>query len=108
MIPMPSSRKFAGFWRTHPSLEDRIEKVQEEISYLPAKDEYILNGSQFERAKARLIEIDNGLLLSGSSSGSGAAKRPTLKRRTNRDSQDEGEEPTLEKDRPTLKRPEEG
>ena len=97
--------KFAGFWRTHPSLEDRIEKVQEEISYLPGKDEYILNSSQFERAKARLIEIDNGLLIAGASSGGGATKRPTLKRRTNRDSQDAGEEPTLEKDRPTLKRP---
>ena len=96
--------KFAGFWRTHPGMDDRIEKVQEEISYLPAKDEYVLNGSEFERVKARLIEIDNGLLSAGSSSGSGAAKRPTLKRRTNQDSQDAGEKPTLKKDRPTLKR----
>ena len=40
--------KFAGFWRSHPSIEDRIEKVQDEISLLPAKDEYILNSSDFE------------------------------------------------------------
>ena len=31
--------KFASFWRTHPTHESRIVKVQEEISYLPPKDE---------------------------------------------------------------------
>jgi predicted Zn-dependent protease len=99
--------KFASFWRTHPSHEERIVKVQEEISYLPVKDEYILNGSEFERVKARLIEIDNSLLAPGSSAAGGAAKRPTLKRKTNREGTEEGdseEKPTLQKDRPTLKR----
>ncbi len=99
--------KFASFWRTHPSHESRIVKVQEEISYLPVKDEYILNGSEFERVKARLIEIDNSLLAPGSSAAGGAAKRPTLKRKTNREGTEEGdseEKPTLQKDRPTLKR----
>lgn len=99
--------KFASFWRTHPTHESRIIKVQEEISYLPVKDEYMLNGSEFERVKARLIEIDNSLLAPGSSAAGGAAKRPTLKRKTNREGTEEGnseEKPTLEKDRPTLKR----
>ena len=98
--------KFASFWRTHPTHEQRIVKVQEEISYLPVKDEYILNGSQFERVKARLIEIDNSLLAPGSSAAGGAAKRPTLKRKTNREGTegDSEEKPTLKKDRPTLKR----
>jgi predicted Zn-dependent protease len=99
--------KFASFWRTHPSHEERIVKVQEEISYLPVKDEYILNGSEFERVKARLIEIDNSLLAPGSSAAGGAAKRPTLKRKTNREGTEEGgseQKPTLKKDRPTLKR----
>ena len=95
--------KFASFWRTHPTHESRIEKVQEEISYLPPKDEYVLNSSEFERVKARLIQIDNSLLTPGSSSGPGRAKRPTLKRKTNRGNEDK-EEPTLKKDRPTLKR----
>ena len=98
--------KFASFWRTHPTHEQRIVKVQEEISYLPVKDEYILNGSQFERVKARLIEIDNSLLAPGSSAAGGAGKRPTLKRKTNREGTegDSEEKPTLKKDRPTLKR----
>ncbi len=98
--------KFASFWRTHPTHEQRIVKVQEEISYLPVKDEYILNGSEFERVKARLIEIDNSLLAPGSSAAGGAAKRPTLKRKTNREGTegDSEEKPTLKKDRPTLKR----
>jgi len=96
--------KFASFWRTHPTHESRIEKVQEEISYLPLKDEYVLNSSEFERVKARLIQIDNSLLTPGSSAGSGGAKRPTLKRRTNREGTDSEEKPTLKKDRPTLKR----
>jgi len=99
--------KFASFWRTHPTHESRIVKVQEEISYLPVKDEYMINGSEFERVKARLIEIDNSLLTPGSSAAGGAAKRPTLKRKTNREGTEEGgsgEEPTQKKERPTLKR----
>lgn len=95
--------KFAGFWRTHPSIDDRITKAQQEISYLPPKDEYVLNGSEFERVKARLIQIDNNILTAGASGGGKSAKRPTLKRKTNRGSKDK-EEPTLKKDRPTLKR----
>ena len=98
--------KFASFWRTHPTHESRIVKVQEEISYLPAKEEYVINSSEFERVKARLIEIDNSLLAPGSSAASGGAKRPTLKRKTNREGTegDSEEKPTLKKDRPTLKR----
>ena len=98
--------KFASFWRTHPTHEARIVKVQEEISYLPVKDEYVLSGSEFERVKARLIEIDNSLLAPGSSAAGGAARRPTLKRKTNREGTegDSEEKPTLKKDRPKLKR----
>lgn len=99
--------KFASFWRTHPTHEARIEKVQEEISYLPVKEEYMLSGSEFERVKARLIEIDNMMMTPGSANAGGAAKRPTLKRKTNREGSEEGgsdEKPTLKKDRPTLKR----
>ncbi len=97
--------KFASFWRTHPSHESRIVKVQEEISYLPVKDEYMLSGSEFERVKNRLIEIDNSLLAPGSSAAGGAAKRPTLKRKTNQEGTGEGgSEQEPKKERPTLKR----
>jgi len=95
--------KFAGFFRTHPTPESRIEKVQKEISYLPPKEEYRVSSSEFERVKARLIETDNQRLQPGSSQGQADAKRPTLKRKTNTDGT-EKEKPTLKKDRPTLKR----
>jgi len=64
-----------------------------------------VNTSEFEKVKARLIAIDNKLMAPGAAgSGGGAAKRPTLKRKTNTD-RSEREEPTLSDDRPTLKRP---
>ena len=79
-------------------------KVQQEIALLSVKDEYVLNSSEFERVKARLIQIDNNILTPGAAgSEGGGSKRPTLKRRTNTGSKDK-EKPTLEKDRPTLKR----
>ncbi len=95
--------KFAGFFRTHPTPDSRIEKVQKEISYLPAKEEYRVSSSEFEQVKTRLIEIDNQRLQPGTSQGQADAKRPTLKRKTNTGGT-EKEEPALKKDRPTLKR----
>ena len=97
---------FASFWRTHPSVENRIKRVQEEFSYLPPKPEYVADSSDFERVKRRLIQIDNQLLTPGASGGKGPVKKPTLKRKTNKD-QTERERPTLRKgnkDRPTLQR----
>lgn len=96
--------KFSSFFRTHPPVEDRIESVQTEISYLPGKEEYVVNTSEFDRVKARIIALDNRLQPTGTGQVAGAPKRPTLKRRTNTD-REEREEPTLNKDRPTLKRP---
>ncbi len=94
--------KFASFFRTHPPIDSRIENVQEEISYLPLKDEYLVNTSDFDRVKSRLVAIDNKLAVPGADAGAGA-KRPTLKRKTNTD-RSEREAPTLKRDRPTLKR----
>ena len=95
--------KFVGFFRTHPTPESRIEKVQKEISYLPPKEEYTVTSSEFERVKARLIEMDHQRLQPGISQGQADAKRPTLKRKTSTDGT-EKEKPALKKDRPTLKR----
>jgi predicted Zn-dependent protease len=96
---------FSGFFRTHPAVENRIVHAQEEMSYLPPNQEYKLNTSEFERVKARLIEIDNQRTAAGAAAGGkqGGAKKPTLKRKTNTD-RDESDRPTLKKDRPTLKR----
>ena len=96
---------FSGFFRTHPAVQNRIEKAQVEMSYLPPNEEYQLNTSEFERVKARLIEMDNQRITAGAVAGGkqGGAKKPTLKRKTNTD-RDESDRPTLKKDRPTLKR----
>ncbi len=99
---------FASFWRTHPRVEDRIAKVQEEMSYLPIKSVAMVSTSNFERVKRRLIEIDNKLLTPGSGLP-GATKKPTLKRKTNQERRSK-EKPTLQRDgkkRPTLKRADE-
>ncbi|MDA2927591.1 M48 family metallopeptidase [Acidobacteria bacterium AH-259-G07] len=94
--------KFTSFWRTHPTTESRIEEVQEEISLLPPKEEYVVNGSEFERVKARLVEIANQRERSGSQ-GQADAKRPTLKRKTNTGRKGK-EKPTLKRNRPSLKK----
>jgi predicted Zn-dependent protease len=73
--------RLAGWFRTHPSTTDRIVAALDEQRYLPEKDYYIVNTSEFDRGKGRLQSIDNA---QKSEEGSGAKeqKRPTLKRRT--------------------------
>ncbi len=73
--------RFASFWRTHPTVENRVAKVQKEISVLPEKEEYILNTSEFDRIKARLKKIVD-------------AKRPILRRKAPTHLT-EGNKPTL-------------
>ena len=80
----------------------RIVHVQNEISLLPVKDEYLVTTSEFDRVKSCLIAIDNKLVRPGGASTSGA-KRPSLKRKTNTNRSEE-EKPTLKSERPTLKR----
>jgi predicted Zn-dependent protease len=102
--------KLAGWFRTHPSTDDRIIAALEEQRYLPEKDSYIVNTSEFDRVRSRLQSIDNAQK-SEDSSGTKEQKRPTLKRRTTdggeqdpgTTSDDDGSSP--KKSRPTLKRP---
>jgi predicted Zn-dependent protease len=102
--------RLAGFFRTHPYTEDRIAASLDEERYLPEKDNYIVNTSEFDRVKARLLAIDNAQKSEGATTTSTDQKKPTLKRRTNTDGTgtdpaDPGEEETPKKSRPTLKRP---
>jgi predicted Zn-dependent protease len=101
--------RLAGWFRTHPSTDDRILAALNEQRFLPEKDRYIVDTSEFDRVKARLQAIDNAQKAEDSSS-SPDQKRPTLKRRT-----EGGQEPgdtggddggnAPKKTRPTLKRP---
>jgi predicted Zn-dependent protease len=101
--------RLAGWFRTHPSTDDRICASLDEQRYLPEKDYYIVNTSEFNRVKARLQSIDNAEKAEDDS-GVPEQKRPTLKRRTTDDGGQEpgttgGDDGSPKKSRPTLKRP---
>jgi predicted Zn-dependent protease len=89
----------AKAFATHPQTPDRIAKSQEEIAQvLPARDQYIVNTSEFDDVKARLAAIENRRKLSGPEEEG----RPTLRRTT----ADNSKKPagSNDDDRPTLKR----
>jgi predicted Zn-dependent protease len=101
----------AKAFATHPMNVERIEAAQDEIrKYLPDRPEYILDTSEFESVKARLLAYDNGRRIGGAKPNAG---RPVLLKRTGTSSdsgsgtstQDSGSAPNPQDDgRPTLKR----
>jgi beta-barrel assembly-enhancing protease len=67
----------AKAFATHPMTGDRIKRAQEEIAkYLPEKEQYIVDTSEFDAVKARLVEMENVHRIDG-----GGGVRPTLRRR---------------------------
>ncbi len=87
---------------THPPTGDRIEKTQANIaSILPAREQYVINTSEFDQIKNRLVAMENAKRPAEGDK----ANRPTLKRRTSGDVEDDGDKSsTSDEDRPTLKR----
>jgi predicted Zn-dependent protease len=84
---------------THPQTPDRIEKSQAEIAHvLPARDQYIVNTSEFDDVKSRLAAIENKRKLTDEKDGG-----PTL-RRTKQADKDKKDGDKGDDDRPTLKR----
>jgi len=104
--------RLAGWFRTHPSTEDRIIAAMDEQRQLPEKDSYIVNTSEFDRIKSRLQAIDDAQK-SDEERDSDTIKRPTLRRRVedgapNPDDPDgSGDDgvPEPKRTRPTLRRP---
>jgi len=85
----------AKAFTTHPMTADRIKRAQNEIAtMLPAKDDYIVDTSEFEEVKARLSAL---VLKHEIEAGQGA--RPTLRRRGPADQPDSGKDngPVLKK-----------
>jgi len=79
-------------FETHPPTPSRVQKAQNEIStLLPARDEYILNTSEFDDVKARLAGLENGRRIVSSQD----SDRPTLRR---------APQPKNKEDGPTLQR----
>jgi beta-barrel assembly-enhancing protease len=93
----------AKAFATHPQTPDRITKSQEEIAkVLPARDQYIINTSEFDDVKGRLAQIENRRKMTGPDDGK---DRPTLRRTTADNSKKTGNTNGKDDDdRPTLKR----
>ncbi len=69
--------KIAKMFSTHPMNSDRITAAQEEIrTYLPDRDSYVVDTSEFEAMKARLIALDGGMRMNGQKGGI----RPVLRK----------------------------
>ena len=100
--------RLAKMFCTHPMNADRVLAAQDEIrQYLPSRDSYVVDTSEFERVKARLLAFDNTRRLSP-----GDSRRPVLLKRTgsstDADASTNGSSSSApaqeDPDRPTLKR----
>ena len=92
---------------THPMTDDRIKSAQEEIQkILVAKPEYVVNTSEFNDVKARLMAMHSHRKVDNTD-----PNRPTLRRAPGAGGNDkiddnpDGSKPKTDDDeRPTLKR----
>jgi Zn-dependent protease with chaperone function len=67
----------AKLFSTHPMNADRIAAAQAEIrTYLPDRESYVVDTSEFEAMKARLIGLEGGLKIATGQS----ANRPVLRK----------------------------
>ncbi len=89
---------------SHPPTDDRIKASQNNIEkYLKAKPEYVVNTSEFNDVKTRLLAMHNRKKVEDPKD----AGRPTLRRNPNGQIDANGDEKAPKKDqddRPTLKR----
>jgi predicted Zn-dependent protease len=98
--------KLAVAFSTHPPTQDRIEKTETNIaSILPNRDQYIINTSEFDSIKGKLIAMENRKKPADGEK----SNKPTLKRRTSGQTEDASDETATTTndtgdDRPTLKR----
>jgi predicted Zn-dependent protease len=67
----------AKAFSTHPMTDDRIHRAQKEIdTMLPAREQYVVDTSEFDEIKLRLAQMTRRHMING-----GNAERPTLRRR---------------------------
>jgi predicted Zn-dependent protease len=93
----------AKAFSSHPMTPDRVAHAQQEMAtVLPARDEYVLNTSEFDQVKSRLASINNKHKLQNDNTN---GNRPTLRRSTaDSPSNTNGNGTQNDDDRPTLKR----
>ncbi|HEY3827174.1 MAG TPA: M48 family metallopeptidase [Bryobacteraceae bacterium] len=94
----------AKVFSTHPPTDDRIKVAQQRIQeFLKAKPEYVVNTSEFNDVKARVMAMHNRRKIDNAKDSG----RPTLRRNPNGQIDSNGDEKAPkddEGDRPTLKR----
>jgi len=89
----------ARAFASHPMNDDRIHRAQKEIStMLPEQDQYVVNTSEFDEVKARLMQMVNAKAKLGMIDRGG--NKPTLHRRDQEQTPPEDNSD----DRPTLQR----
>jgi predicted Zn-dependent protease len=99
--------KLGKMFSTHPMNADRVTAAQNEIRrYLPDRESYIVDTSEFDQVKARLLGLDMKQHL-----GSAESHRPVLLKRTESSNTPAGTggassstDASQDPDRPTLKR----
>jgi beta-barrel assembly-enhancing protease len=81
------NKKKPGFlskaFASHPQSVERMEAARALVARFPEREEYVLNTSEFQRVKARLLRLSNSKATTAGSltDDNGQPKRPTLKRR---------------------------
>jgi predicted Zn-dependent protease len=76
----------AKLFADHPAPADRRSASLALAARFPEREEYVINTSEFQRVKARLLRLSNSRstatgLIAGSDDSNGTPGRPTLKRR---------------------------
>jgi predicted Zn-dependent protease len=91
-------------FRSHPPTPERIGKVRELTARFPERDEYVINTSEFNKVKARLLSLTNAKVISTDGNNGSGPSRPTLKRRKDGENQPADAGTKEPSDKPTLKR----
>ena len=99
---------FAKTFASHPQSADRLEASKVLVGRFPEREEYVLNTSEFQRVKARLLRMSNAKAsTAGDITGENGERRPTLKRRSpssDPTTKDGEKQPEAKPAPPTLKR----
>lgn len=98
----------SAFWRSHPSLDDRMERVEEEVRYLPTRESYMITSKEYPEVQRAIWESRIKIYEEVAKQDK---NRPTLMKRKKQEKdppeKPEGDNPddTGKPTRPTLKRP---
>lgn len=85
---------------SHPPTKERVKRAEKEIAQLlPAREQYVVTTSEFERVKQRLAQ-----LMAGRKMEEADSDRPTLRKREGRQEKDKKEKKEEEDKPPVLKR----